>query len=98
MDKSFEGSLKNFKRGEWVRLSTLTYLRWLAVVGQSLAVIIGYFLLKLNFSIFGCFFLILLSSLLNLISGFYFPKTKRLPEFQNMLLLLILTLSLTMIL
>ena len=88
MDKSFEGSLKNFKRGEWVRLSTLTYLRWLAVVGQSLAVIIGYFLLKLNFSIFGCFFLILLSSLLNLISGFYFPKTKRLPEFQNMLLLL----------
>ena len=88
MNKITEATLKKSDRGEWIRLFTLTYLRWMAVVGQTFAVVIGYFILKLDFSIFFCLALILLSSLLNLLSSFYFPKTKRLSEFQNMLLLL----------
>ena len=88
MNKITEATLKKSDRGEWVRLFTLTYLRWMAVIGQTFAVVIGYFILKLDFSIFFCLALILLSSLLNLLSSFYFPKTKRLSEFQNMLLLL----------
>ena len=60
----------------------------MAVIGQTFAVVIGYFILKIDFSILICLSLILLSSLLNLLSSFYFPKTKRLSEFQNMLLLL----------
>ena len=88
MNYSFETSLNKSDRGKWVRLLTLTYLRWMAVIGQTFAVIISYFFLKLDFSIFGCLSLILLSSILNLLSGFYFPKTKRLTEFQNMLILL----------
>ena len=55
MNKITEASLKKSDRGEWVRLFTLTYLRWMAVIGQTVAVIIGYFFLKLEFSIFGCF-------------------------------------------
>ena len=85
---SSKTSLSKSARGEWVRLNTLTYLRWLAVIGQSFALIIGYFILKLDFSLIGCFTLILASSILNLISSFYFPKTTRLSEFKNMLLLL----------
>ncbi len=88
MNKISNTSQKKSDRGGWVRLFTLTYLRWMAVIGQTFAVIISYFFLKLEFSIFGCLSLILLSSFLNLISSFYFPKTKRLSEFQNMLLLL----------
>ena len=55
-------------------------------------------ILKLDFSIFICLSLILLSSLLNLLSSFYFPKTKRLSEFQNMLLLLYDLLQLSLML
>ena len=88
MNKITESTLKKSDRGEWVRLFTLTYLRWMAVIGQTFAVVIGYFILKLDFSLFICLSLILVSSLLNLLSSFYFPKTKRLSEFQNMLLLL----------
>jgi len=88
MNKITEVTLKKSDRGEWVRLFTLTYLRWMAVIGQTFAVVIGYFILKLDFSIFICLSLILVSLLLNLLSSFYFPKTKRLSEFQNMLLLL----------
>ena len=88
MNNITEATLKKSDRGEWVRLFTLTYLRWMAVIGQTFAVVIGYFILKLDFSILICLSLILVSSLLNLLSSFYFPKTKRLSEFQNMLLLL----------
>ena len=88
MNKITEATLKKSDRGEWVRLFTLTYLRWMAVIGQTFAVVIGYFILKIDFSILICLSLILVSSLLNLLSSFYFPKTKRLSEFQNMLLLL----------
>ena len=88
MNSITEATLKKSDRGEWVRLFTLTYLRWMAVIGQTFAVVIGYFILKIDFSILICLSLILLSSLLNLLSSFYFPKTKRLSEFQNMLLLL----------
>ena len=98
MNKISEVSIKKSDRGEWVRLFTLTYLRWMAVIGQTFAVIISYFFLKLDFSIFACLSLILLSSLLNILSGLYFPKTKRLSEFQNMLLLLYDLLQLSLML
>ena len=88
MNYSFKTALNKSDRGGWVRLLTLTYLRWIAIIGQTFAVIIGFYFLKLDFSIFSCLYLILLSSILNLLCWFFFPKTKRLTEFQNMLLLL----------
>ena len=66
MNNITEATLKKSDRGEWVRLFTLTYLRWMAVIGQTFAVVIGYFILKIDFSILICLSLILLSSLLNL--------------------------------
>ena len=88
MNYTFKTALNKSDRGGWVRLLTLTYLRWIAIIGQTFAVIMGYYFLKLDFSLFGCLYLILLSSILNLLCWFFFPKTKRLTEFQNMLLLL----------
>ena len=54
MNYGFETALNKSDRGGWVRLLTLTYLRWMAVIGQTFAVIISYYFLKLNFSII-CF-------------------------------------------
>ncbi|PQM56534.1 MAG: two-component sensor histidine kinase [Rhodobacteraceae bacterium] len=88
MNKKIVRSFTKSARGDWIRLLTLTYLRWLAVFGQLLALLVGYYILHLDFNLMACLGLILLSSLLNIISTIYFPKTKRLSEYQNMLLLL----------
>ena len=88
MNKKIVRSFTKSVRGDWIRLLTLTYLRWLAVFGQLLALLVGYYILHLDFNLMVCLGLILLSSLLNIMSTIYFPKTKRLSEYQNMLLLL----------
>ena len=88
MNKKIERSFTKSTRGDWIRLITLTHLRWLAVFGQLLAVLVGYHILNLDFGLFICLGLIFLSSALNLITTIYFPKTKRLSEYQNMLVLL----------
>ena len=88
MNKKIERSFTKSARGDWIRLITLTHLRWLAVFGQLLAVLVGYYILNLDFDLFICLGLIFLSSALNLITTIYFPKTKRLSEYQNMLVLL----------
>ncbi|MDG2355782.1 MAG: ActS/PrrB/RegB family redox-sensitive histidine kinase [Paracoccaceae bacterium] len=88
MNKKIVRSFTKSARGDWIRLLTLTYLRWLAVFGQLLALLVGHYILFLDFNLMACLGLILLSSVLNIISTIYFPKTKRLSEHQNMLLLL----------
>ena len=88
MNQKINRSFKKSARGDWIRLVTLTNLRWLAVFGQFFAVLVGFFLLDLKFNVKACFGLIILSLLFNLVSTIYFPKTKRLSEFQNMLVLL----------
>ena len=88
MNKKIERSFTKSARGDWIRLITLTHLRWLAVFGQLVAVLVGYYILNLDFDLFICLGLILLSSALNSITTMYFPKTKRLSEYQNMLVLL----------
>ena len=88
MNKKIVRSFTKSARGDWIRLLTLTYLRWLAVFGQLLALLVGHYILFLDFNLMVCLGLILLSSVLNIISTIYFPKTKRLSEYQNMFLLL----------
>ena len=88
MNKKIERSFTKSARGDWIRLITLTHLRWLAVFGQLVAVLVGYYILNLDFDLFICLGLIFLSSALNSITTMYFPKTKRLSEYQNMLVLL----------
>ena len=39
MNYSFETALNKSDRGGWVRLLTLTYLRWIAIIGQTFAVV-----------------------------------------------------------
>ena len=75
-------------RGEWVRLRTFIYLRWLAVFGQSGAVIAGLFFLELDLRLDLISPLILLSASINIIATILYPENKRLSETDILLLLI----------
>ena len=76
------------KRGEWIRLRTTIFIRWVAVTGQLAAIIIAfqYFELALDLSL--CFFAVGLSALANIVAGLFFPESKRLSELENVFMIL----------
>jgi two-component system sensor histidine kinase RegB len=61
-----------------LRLNTLIRLRWLAVAGQSAAVVVVAFWLEFPLPVGPCFALIACSAWLNLLMAFRFPATYRL--------------------
>ncbi len=63
-----------------LRLNTLIRLRWLAVVGQSVAVIIVAWRFEFPFPVSLCFALIGISAWLNLFLAFRYPANHRLTE------------------
>ncbi|WP_113891439.1 ActS/PrrB/RegB family redox-sensitive histidine kinase [Roseiarcus fermentans] len=63
-----------------LRLNTLIALRWLAVAGQTAAVVIGVFGLGLGFPAVACFALIAASAALNLALRWFYPKSVLLSE------------------
>jgi two-component system sensor histidine kinase RegB len=63
-----------------VRLDTLIALRWLAVGGQTLAILVSYFGLGLNFPVAPCMALVAASAVLNLVLRWRFPLNQRLSE------------------
>jgi len=75
-------------RGEWVRLRTFIYLRWLAVFGQSGAVIAGLFFLNLDLRLELISSFILLSASINILAILLYPENKRLSEKDIFLLLM----------
>ncbi|MEO3997693.1 ActS/PrrB/RegB family redox-sensitive histidine kinase [Mesorhizobium sp. CAU 1732] len=62
-----------------LRLNTLIRLRWLAIFGQSAAVLIVAYWLEFPLPVSLCFSLIALSAWLNLFLAFRYPATHRLP-------------------
>ena len=80
--------LKKPVRGEWVRLRTFIYLRWLAVFGQSGAVIASLFFLNLDLKLELISFFILLSATINILATLLYPENKRLSEKDIFLLLM----------
>src|SRR5204863_6222180 len=69
------------RTGRSVRLDTLVRLRWLAVIGQTTAVLVVYFGLDYELPIWVCLAVIALAAWLNLALSRRFPLTHRLdPE------------------
>ena len=62
-----------------LRLNTLIRLRWLAIIGQSAAVVVVAYMLEFPLPVSLCFALIALSAWLNLFLAFRYPATYRLP-------------------
>lgn len=75
-------------RSNWVRLRTLINLRWLAVVGQSGAVLFVSFSLNLQLSIGLCFLAIGASVTFNVVSSIILPENHRLSERESLWTLL----------
>jgi two-component system, sensor histidine kinase RegB len=61
-----------------LRLNTLTGLRWLAVGGQTVAILVSYFSVGLDFPIIPCLILVAASAILNLALRWRFPLSKQL--------------------
>lgn len=75
-------------RSGWVRLRTLILLRWLAIIGQSAAILYAYFGLGFLVDLGLCFLAIGASVISNLIAIIVYPRNKRLREREVFLTLL----------
>jgi len=81
-------SLISESRSEWVRLHTLTNLRWMAIAGQTAAVLIATGKLGLVLDTGLCVLAIGASVVFNIVSSIIYPENKRLSERETMLTLL----------
>ena len=70
------------RRGNWVRLRTLIILRWFAISGQTIAIIIAYWWLELSLDLGLCFMAVGVSVVANLIAIFIYPENRRLSEHE----------------
>ena len=68
----------DFQQSQRLRLNTLIRLRWLAIVGQSLTVLVVAYGLKFPLSVSMCFALIACSAWMNLWLTFRYPAAHRL--------------------
>ncbi len=81
------GILRDHPRSSWVRLRTLVMLRWIAVAGQTGAVLVALYGFGLRLELGPISVAIGLSVLGNLLSTFLYPGTKRLTEREATLML-----------
>lgn len=79
---SIADALRDQTRGRWVRLRTLTTLRWLAVVGQTLAVLVAVQFFRVDLPVLLCMLAIAATVLFNIVSIQVFPPNTRLGERQ----------------
>lgn len=75
-------------RGNWVRLRTLVFLRWLAIAGQASAIIVTSTFYDVGLDVALCLAIVGLSVLVNLLSGAAFPRNQRLSQRQTLAVLL----------
>jgi hypothetical protein len=71
----------------WIKPKTLVNLRWLAIVGQGVAIAVTDLVLGLTFNVEACLTIIIFSCIVNLGSSIYFGTQKRLTAFKTFLFL-----------
>src|ERR1700737_3412655 len=75
------GAMESRRTGRSARLDTLGRLRWLAVIGQTPAVLVVYFGLDFELPVWACLAVIALAAWLNVALRIRFPTMQRLePE------------------
>ena len=72
------------QRSSWIRLRTIIVLRWVAIVGQLTAIVVGQHVYGLQLELGLCYFAVGVSVIGNLIAIFVFPENKRLSERENL--------------
>lgn len=76
------------RRSNWVRLRTLIWLRWIAVIGQFVTILVAVRVFGLQLPIGGFAIVIGASVVLNVVAAFLYPENKRLTERGATLMLL----------
>lgn len=82
------GLLIGQHRSSWIRLRTMIVLRWVAIVGQLVALTVAQRLFSLQLEVGLCYLAVGVSVMGNLIAIFIFPENKRLTEFENFLMVM----------
>ncbi|RKF13396.1 sensor histidine kinase [Roseovarius spongiae] len=88
MTKSSPDPIRLRAGGNWIRLRTLVYLRWWAVLGQVAALVIAQRVYRLDFEIGLCFLVIGAAVISNLVASAIYPATRRLTESENLAVVL----------
>ncbi|MDQ7071990.1 MAG: ActS/PrrB/RegB family redox-sensitive histidine kinase [Rhodobacterales bacterium] len=88
MTKTDLGLFRTRQRGSWIRLRMIILLRWGAIFGQVAALVVAQqiFHLQLEFGL--CYLVVGVSAIGNLVANIIFPESKRLSEFENLLMVL----------
>ena len=81
-----------------IRLRTLNLIRWVAILGQYLAVTISYFWLEINFNIYLALVCIFLSIILNIIASVKYLPTRILTSNETLFYLIFDTVQLVILL
>ncbi len=76
------------ERSSWIRLRTLILLRWVAIVGQITAITVAQQTYHVQLEAGLCYLAIGVSVMGNLTAILLFPRSKRLSEFENFLMVL----------
>lgn len=85
-------------RSNWIRLRTLVVLRWIAIIGQTVAIVVAHEWYGLRFEVGLAAMTVGASVLANLFSTFLYPENKRLSEREAMLMMVFDVLQLGLLL
>ncbi|MFL4469396.1 sensor histidine kinase RegB [Tateyamaria armeniaca] len=88
MAQSEIGLVTGQQRSNWIKLRTMILLRWVAIVGQLVALTVAQQMYGLQLEIGLCYLAVGISVIGNLIAIFVFPENKRLAESENLLMVL----------
>jgi two-component system, sensor histidine kinase RegB len=82
------GFLRGHHRSNWIRLRTLILLRWVAIIGQLIAILVAQQFYHIQLELGLCYLAVGASVFGNLTAIFVFPENKRLSESENFLMVL----------
>ncbi len=82
------GLLMETRHSNWVRLRTLTVLRWIAIAGQVSAIVVAGWVFNLKLDLGLSFMAVGAAVIANLIAIFVYPENRRLSEQEVMWMLL----------
>lgn len=76
------------RRSNWIRLRTIILVRWVAIIGQVIALLVAQIVFELQLEYGFCYLAIGVSVIGNLIAMFVFPENKLLSETENTFMIL----------
>ena len=88
MSETQFGLMHGQERSHWIRLRTLILLRWVAIAGQIIAILVAQYMYNLQLVLPLCFLAVGIAVTGNLVATLMFPENKRLSEFENFLMVL----------